>query len=308
MNNTEHPSMIQIHLSIRVLLTVLPCFFFLYVNSIMLFALVKKPLFLESPRYILFGHLLFSDFLQVLLSTLLYIFALTMVRIITCVCIIVIQLAAITVKMSPINLAVMSLERFVAICFPLRHATIATSKATRVAIAVMWTVASLDSFAQLFLFFSLHNRSLTTQQVCKKKSVFHLQVYVVLNQVFTVVNFVLVTIIIIYTYVATMIAVKYSSSCAHRAKVAHKTVILHVLQLCLYLISALFNMINSSDLFNFDPAVALYVQHMLFLGLIIFPKFLSPLIYGLKDQTFRHVFKYYFTFGYKSSVEPYPKS
>ncbi|XP_023198471.1 olfactory receptor 52A1-like isoform X2 [Xiphophorus maculatus] len=281
MNGTEGPSMIQIHVPVRVLLTVLPCLFFLYVNSVMLFALVKKPLLLESPRYILFGHLLFSDFLQ---------------------------FTAITVKMSPINLAVMSLERFVAICFPLRHAAIATSRVTRGAIAVMWTVASLDSFTQLCLFFSLGNRSLTAQQVCRKKTVFQLQVYVIVNQVFTVANFVLVTVIIIYTYIATMVAVKCGSSCAHRAKVAHQTVILHALQLCLYLISTLFNMINSSDLFNLDPGVALYVNHLLFLGLIIFPKFLSSLLYGLKDQTFKHVFKYYFTFGYRSSVEPYPTS
>ncbi|XP_014844717.1 PREDICTED: olfactory receptor 52A1-like [Poecilia mexicana] len=307
MNGTEDQSMIHIHVSVRVLLTVLPCLFFLYVNSVMLFALVKKPLLLESPRYILFGHLLFSDFLQVLLTTLLYIFALTMVRIITCACIFVIQFTAITVKMSPINLAVMSLERFVAICFPLRHAAIATSRVTRGAIAVMWTAASLDSVTQLCLFFSLGNRNLTARQVCRKKTVFHLQVYVIVNQVFTVANFVLVTIIIIYTYIATLVAVKCGSSCARRAKVAHQTVILHALQLCLYLISTLFNMINSSDLFNLDPAVALYVQHMLFLVLIIFPKFLSPLLYGLKDQTFKHVFKYYFTFGYRSSVEPYPK-
>lgn len=308
MNDTEVPSMVQIHVSIRVLLTLLPCILFLYINGIMLFALLKKPLFLESPRYILFGHLLFSDSLQVLLTTLLYVLALTMVRIITCACIIVIQFAAITVKMSPINLAVMSLERFVAICFPLRHPTIATVKATRVAIAVMWTVASVDSLAQLFLFFRLSNGSLLTHQVCRKRFVFHLHVYVILNRVFTLVNFVLVTVIIIYTYVATMIAAKSSSCSAHRAKIAHKTMILHVLQLCLYLISIVFNMINSSDLFQLEKDVALYFKHMVFLCLILFPKFLSPLIYGLKDQTFRDVFKYYFTFGYKSSVEPYPKS
>ncbi|XP_047235818.1 odorant receptor 131-2-like [Girardinichthys multiradiatus] len=305
MNDTEVPSMVQVHLSIRVLLTVLPSLIFLSINSIMLFALVKKPLFLESPRYILFGHLLLSDSLQLLLTTLLYIFALTMVRIITCICVIVTQLAAITVKMSPINLALMSLERYVAICFPLRHATIATSKAMSVAIAVMWTVASVDSFAHLFLFFSFSNRSLAAQQICKKRSIFQLPVYVILNRVFTVVNFVLVTVIIIYTYVAIMIAVKYSSSCTHRAKIAQKTVLLHALQLFLYLISTFFYTINSSELFNSDPAFALYIKQVLFLGLIIFPKFLSPLIYGLRDQTLRQVFKYSFTFGYKSSVEPY---
>ncbi|XP_012722549.2 odorant receptor 131-2-like [Fundulus heteroclitus] len=308
MNGTEVHSMIQIHLSLRVLLTVLPCLLFLFVNSIMLFKLLKKPLFMESPRYVLFGHLLFSDSLQLLLTMLLYILALTMVRIITCVCVVVIQLSAITVKMSPINLAVMSLERYVAICFPLRHGTIATFRATRAAIAVMWTLASLDSFVQLFLFFSLSTRSLTAHQICSRKGVFQLQVYVIINQVFTVVNFVLVTVIIFYTYVAIMVAVKCRCSCVHRAKMARKTVLLHMLQLCLYLISSLFSMINSSELLNLDPAAAFYIHPMLFSGLIILPRCLSPVIYGLRDHKLRQVFKCNFTFVYKASVEPHPRS
>lgn len=296
--------MIRIHLSIRILLSVLPCLLFLSVNSIMLFALLKKPLFLESPRYLLFGNLLLSDSLQVLLTTLLYVFALTRVKMITLSCVIVTQLTTITVRMSPLSLALMSLERYVAICFPLRHATIATTKATRVAIAVMWTLACLDSFIQLFLFFKLSNRDLNVQLICERKSIYQLHVYVVLNQVFTIINFMLVTLVIIYTYVGIMVAVRFSSSCAYRAKTAPKTVLLHALQLCLYLISTLFNMINSSELFNLDPAVALQVRPAIFLVLIIFPRFLSPLIYSLRDQTLRQTFKYYFTFGNKS-VGPY---
>ncbi|KAM9348910.1 odorant receptor 131-2-like [Symphorus nematophorus] len=293
---------------VKALLSMLPCLFFLYVNGVMLFALLRKPFLQESSRYILFGHLLLTDSLQLVITMLLYIFAVTMVRMISSVCIFVLLFAFITVKMSPLNLAVMSLERYVAICFPLRHADIVTTRRTGIAIAVMWTVASIDSFAQIFLFISFEESSFTLTRFCNRHSVFRLQIYSTLNKAFTIVYFVLVSIVIIYTYIATMITVRSASSSTRAASKAHKTVILHLLQLCLCLTSTLFEMINTSSTWSINPVTAIHIQYVLFVGLIIFPKCLSPLIYGLRDQTFRHIFKYYFTFGFKITVKPFPKS
>ncbi|XP_018546545.1 odorant receptor 131-2-like [Lates calcarifer] len=309
MNNTKQVTHLMLNQTpVKTLLSVLPCLLFLYINGVMLFALLKKPVLLESSRYILFGHLLFTDSLQLLVSMLLYIFAVTMVQMISYICIIVTLFATIVVKMSPLNLAAMSLERYVAICFPLRYADIATSRTTRVAIAVMWTMASVDSFTQLLLFVSLENTSFTVPRFCNKNSVFRLQIYSTLNKAFTILYFVSVSLIIIYTYIAIMITVKSASSNIRSATKAHRTVLLHLFQLCLCLTSTLFNMMNSSSLWNINPDMALHIQYALFLGVIIFPKCLSPLIYGLRDNTFRHVFKYYFSFGFKTTVRPVIKT
>ncbi|XP_013862071.1 olfactory receptor 4K2-like [Austrofundulus limnaeus] len=304
MNVTEVSKLLQFHVSVKVLLSVLPCLLFLYVNSVMMFALLKKPFLLESPRYILFGHLLLIDSLQLLLTTLLYLFGLTMIRMVTCLCVLLTQLAAITVKLSPINLAAMSLERYVAICFPLRHASVSTPRVAAGAIAVMWTVSSIESFTQLFLFFSVDSAGLMAQRFCSRNAVFQLQVCVTLNRAFTILNFVLVTIIIVYTYVAIVVSVKRPPSCARGAKGEQKTVLLHVFQLCLYLVSTLFNMISSSELLNLNAALTIHIEYIFFFALVIFPKFLSPLIYGLRDQSISHVLKYCITFGCKSTVRP----
>ncbi|XP_029304479.1 odorant receptor 131-2-like [Cottoperca gobio] len=287
---------------IKAVLSMLPCLLFLYVNAVMLFALLSKPVLLESPRYILFGHLLIADSLQLIMVVLLYIFAVTMVRMISYVCIIITLFAVFTFKISPLNLAVMSLERYVAICFPLRHANIVTTRLTGVAIAVMWAVASLDSFIQLLVLFSLENSGYTVSGFCHRHFL-QLRIYSTMNKTFTIVLFVLVSIIIIYTFIAIMITVKSASSTAtaRNARKAYKTVLLHLLQLFLCLASTLFNMINSNSLWNMNPVMALHIQYVLFLGVIIFPKCLSPLIYGLRDHTFRHVFKNYFTFGLKKT-------
>ncbi|XP_073335704.1 odorant receptor 131-2-like [Pagrus major] len=277
-------------------LTMLPCIFFLYVNGVMLFAVLRKPVLLESSRYILFGHLLLTESLQLLVSVLLYIFAVTNVRMISYACVFVTLFASITIKMSPLNLAVMSLERYVAVCFPLRHVEIATTRRTGVAFAVMWTVASLEAFTLLSLFIRLESTSFTVPVYCSMPNVFRLQIYFTLSKVFNILNFVLVSIIIIYTYIAIMITVKSASANVHEASKAHKTVLLHLFQLGLCLTSTMFSIINSSQ------------QFALFVVLIIFPKCLSPLIYGLRDQTFRHVFIYYFTFGFKITNMTFPNN
>lgn len=294
--------------TVKAVLSMLPCFLFLYINLTMMFGLWKKPLLLESSRYILFGHLLICDSVQLLLSMMLYIFAVAKVRMISYVCVFVLIVAAITVKMSPFNLAVMSLEQYVAICFPLKHPNIATSRSTGKAIAIMWLVASLDSFIDLFLFVSLEKTGFPMQTFCIRNNVFQLQVYVTLNMVFTIVYFVLVIMIIIYTYTAIMITVKSASSRVRHANKAPKTVLLHLFQLWLYLTSTLFNMINPSLILKVHPDMAVHVQYVLFVCLIIFPKCLSPLIYGFRDQTLSRVFKYYFTFGFKTTVRPLPNS
>ncbi|XP_060912382.1 odorant receptor 131-2-like [Labrus mixtus] len=304
-DSSEGTQVMPFQTTAKALLSTLPCLLFLYVNLVMLYALLKTPLLLESSRYVLFGHLLFTESLQLFLSMFMYIFAVTMVTMINHVCIIIIMLASITLKMSPLNLAVMSLERYIAVCFPLRHADIATTRRTGIAIAVMWTVGSFDSFTQLFLFVSLENTSIPMQRFCYRNSVFRLQIYSTLNKAFTIVYFVLVSTIIIYTYIAIMITVKSASSNVRDASKAHKTVLLHLIQLCLCLTSSLFSTI--SDQSNIHPAMVVHVRYALFVGLIIFPKCLSPLIYGLRDNTFRYVFKNYFTFGCRTTIKPFPK-
>ncbi|KAM6911546.1 odorant receptor 131-2-like [Lycodopsis pacificus] len=306
-NTTEVTQDMLFQKPVKVLLSVLPCLFFLYVNAVMLFALLSKPLLLESPRYVLFGHLLLIDSLQLLVSIVLYILAVTMVRMMIFVCILITLLGRITVKLSPLNLAVMSLERYVAICFPLRHANIVTTRMTGVAIALMWTVASLDLFMQLLLYISLESTGFTVLRICHKHA-FKLQMYSTVNESITIACFVLVGTVSIYTYIAVMITVKSASSSDRNSSKPQKTMLIHLIQLCLSLTSTLFNMINSVTLLKINPAIAVHLLYVIFLCLIIFPKCLSPLIYGLRDHAFRPVFLYYFTFGLRTTVKTFPQS
>ncbi|XP_062262551.1 odorant receptor 131-2-like [Platichthys flesus] len=302
MNDTTEVTQLK---PLKAVISMLPCLFFLCLNGVMLFALLRKPLLLESPRYILFAHLLLSDSLQLVITMLLYIAAATMFKMINYVCVIITTIANIAIKISPLNLAVMSLERYVAVCFPLRHVNIATTRRTGSAIAVIWIVASLDSVTHVLVWVSHQNKDFTVPSLCYRNSVVMTKTSTLMMS-FTIIYFVLVGMVIIYTYIAIMITVKSASSCNGNPSKAQRTVLLHLLQFCLCLSSTLFGMMNRLLIIN--RKVDINVQYGLFLGLIIFPKCLSPLIYGLRDHTFRHIFIYYFTFWLKSNVRPVTKT
>ncbi|XP_029925028.1 odorant receptor 131-2-like [Myripristis murdjan] len=308
MNNTTGANLLVLFQKpVKVVFSLIPCLLFLYVNGVMLFTLMKKPLFQESARYILFGHLLLIDSLHLTMSIVVYLFAVTNVKMNSFVCVVVISLSSTITHISPLNLAVMSLERYAAICFPLRHAEIATNRRTRIAVAAVWTLGSLDSLIKLSVFVSLEKKAFDMQTFCSAYTLPQKGIYVTLNEAFTIMYFLLVGIIIAYTYIAIVVAARSASSKSSTASKAHKTVLMHLLQLCLCLVSTMFNMINTTVYWNMMPVVRRQVQYVLFIVLIIFPRCLSPLIYGLRDQSFRHYFKYYFSFGLRNSVKPFDK-
>lgn len=196
----------------QALISVLLCLVFFCVNTVMMHALLRKPRLLECCRYVLFGHLLLTESLQLLLSMLLYLFAVTQTTMLSYICTSVMLFATLTLKMSPLNLALMSLERYIAICYPLKHVHIVTSRTTGEAVAFIWTAGSLDSFAQVVLFVSLKNTSFTVPHYCSRSNLFHLPIFYSITNAFTIAYFVIVSIIIIYTYFSILLIVKSASS------------------------------------------------------------------------------------------------
>lgn len=168
---------------------------------------------------------------------------------------------------------------------------------TGVAVAFLWILGSIDSCAQLFLLVSLQNKTATMPNFCSKNVALRRQILSSTKPAINILYFVLVSVVIVYTYLSVMATVKSACSHTRSASKASKTLLLHLIQLLLCVTSTLFTEMNSSRMWNIDPSSALHIQYALFVAFIIFPKCLSPLIYGLRDKTFQLVFKYYFTFG-----------
>ncbi|CAL8267120.1 unnamed protein product [Merluccius merluccius] len=279
---------------VKAVLLMAPCLVCLYVNGVMLFALSSKSAFLESSRYLLFGHLLLSDSLHLVACVLLYMIAVAKVRLTSSLCMFVLMMAEAIAAASPLTLAVMSLERYVAICLPLRHAQISTQRRTGATIAVLWCVAMVDPYVEVLYYMALGNRIVTLQTFCSRNMLAG-RVSTQLNTAFTGLYFLLVGAAITYTYICILLAAR-SATATSRASKAHRTVLLHMLQLCLCLTSTMYNMMNSTASMNASRQMGYQIQYSLVLCFIIFPRFLNPLIYGLRDNAFRAVFKHYFLF------------
>ncbi|XP_035290822.1 odorant receptor 131-2-like isoform X2 [Anguilla anguilla] len=200
------------------------------------------------------------------------------------------------------RLAVMALERYIAICFPLRHAEITTCRRTGMAIAIVWALGSVQSFTSL-IWFLISGPLVSTSGFCSRLLMPALEVYSDINNTFTIIYFLSVGITIVYTYIGIVVAARSVSSNKLSAAKAHRTVLLHLIQLGLCLSSILFDTIVEVVRARLDLFAVLHLQYILFLGLIILPRCLSPLIYGLRDQTFRPLFIYYVTFGLSTTCK-----
>ncbi|XP_017553985.1 odorant receptor 131-2-like [Pygocentrus nattereri] len=269
-----------------------------YVNCIILYALQSKRVFKESPRYILFAHMLFNDSVLLILNTLMYVLALALLKLAKAVCSLLIFLSTATFRNAPFNLAVMSLERYVAICFPLRHAEIATQKRTYIAICFVWFFGSANILIDIMFAAVMDPNFFYMQMYCSREQIFikpwQLDVFNGCN----VFLFVSVTLTIVFTYISIMITARSTSSNKDSAKKAHRTVLLHFIQLGLCLTSFVYGPIERA-LYLMMGGTVLYthLRYLCFVTVVILSRCLSPLIYGLRDDTVRPLFKYYFCYG-----------
>ncbi|XP_036379928.1 odorant receptor 131-2-like [Megalops cyprinoides] len=267
----------------RLVMVLSTSLFFFYVNSVMFFTLRSKPIFRETSRYILFANIVLSDSILLLSNTVLYLFALAYLYVFKAICALVMLFCIATYTFSPLNLAVMSLERYVAICYPLRHAEITTQRRTKITIGIVWLLASLNIVIDLFYTTVTKPHSFNALIFCTRERLFiakwQLDLYHGLNSFY----FVAVAVIIIFTYVAIMIAARSISTDKDSAKKARKTVLLHLIQLGLCLTSFLYGVLERI-VATLPFALFLHLRVLLFFLLLILPRCLSPLIYGLRGM------------------------
>ncbi|XP_060791116.1 odorant receptor 131-2-like [Neoarius graeffei] len=279
----------------KVSLIMLMSLFFLYLNSIMVYTLWSKPVFKETPRYILFNHMLFNDLIQLFVTSLLFIFSVAYLRLVMAACAFLVLVSGTTFRNAPLNLALMSLERYVAICFPLRHAEIATQKRTCIAIGIIWFMGFINYIIDLFYSALTDPKFLTSQIFCTRERLFIKQWQVDVHQGFNVFYFVSVSMIILFTYISILITTRSISSNKDSAVKAHKTVLLHLIQLGLCLTSFLYSVIErAAAMASSNSSFFMDLRYLNYAFVLLLPRCLSPLIYGLRDDAVRPLFMYYF--------------
>uniref|UniRef100_A0A3B4ZET1 Olfactory receptor 13-like n=1 Tax=Stegastes partitus TaxID=144197 RepID=A0A3B4ZET1_9TELE len=265
---------------------------FLYVNSVLLFSLRSKPLFCETSRYILLYNLLFADTAQLLSSLLLFLLASLRVKLPYYACGALVLLSVATSTISPLTLAVMSVERFVAVCYPLRHAAVFTVRSTSVAIALVWAFSFVHILIRAFMLlyvFTTISPSVHMKDFCSKEAFFFASIFYDFEDVYAGTLFLLVGAAIVASYVGVVLVAGSVHTDKASARKALHTLLLHLIQLSLTLTSTLFSTIIMAIGRTEGRLVLARIYSVGFVCLNILPRCLSALIYGLRDQSIRAV-------------------
>ncbi|KAM4545866.1 odorant receptor 131-2-like [Odontesthes bonariensis] len=288
-------------------LTTLPCCVFLFINGTMLFTLRSKAVFCETSRYVLLFNLLLADTVQMFLSQLLYIMAAVRVTLTYPLCGALTSLANLTTVISPVTLVLMSLERYVAVCYPLRHAAIITMRNTTLAVVLAWAFSSLNTLIQVFLLLEFPFEDLPDLQMKNFCSVMAMLLGSASDQYdesFTCFLFVSSGLVVVSTYIGVIVAARAASTDKAAAHKARNTLLLHLFQLGLSLSSTIYNPLLIALSRVLTRIVLMRIQNVLYVCVFIFPRCLSSLIYGIRDRSIRPVLVHNLCCRLKLSVKP----
>ncbi|KAM9846464.1 odorant receptor 131-2-like [Aulostomus maculatus] len=274
----------------------------------MLFTLRSKPVFRETPRYILLYNLLFADTAQLAMSQLMYLLHACRMKMLYPVCGVLVLITVLISDISPLTLALMSLERYVAVCYPLRHATIMSIRNTGLAIITAWSFSLLNVVIRVILLLQFPFQDLESLQM--KQSCSFLAMDLVpasdhFDKAYTCFLFASAGVAVISSYIGVIVAARSASTDKASAHKARKTLLLHLMQLGLSLCSTFFNPFSFAISKILDRVTFYRIQSLLYVGVFLLPRCLSSLIYGLRDQTIRPVLIYHLCCGLKlSSIQP----
>ncbi|KAM4726200.1 odorant receptor 131-2-like [Anableps anableps] len=273
--------------------TTLPCCVFLFINLTMLYTLRSKRVFRDTSRYLLLFNLLLADTVQLTQSQSMFLLSAVMLTLLYPACAALTAFSSLTHCVSVVTLVAMCLERYVAVCYPLRHSAIVTTRNTAVVIAVIWCVSSSHVVIQLNLMLSQFAvqdlQNMQMMYYCGKESAFIDPVSDLYDRAFTYFLFLLGGVTVTFAYTGIIVAARSASTDEASASKARRTLLLHLLQLGLSMSATIYNSLLIVITSSLERVPAVRLQIVLYMCVIILPKCLSSLIYGLRDQNIRPV-------------------
>ncbi|XP_075053999.1 odorant receptor 131-2-like [Mixophyes fleayi] len=279
-NMTAHDNVTkEVVRTIYFILVLLMFCIFLYFMAVILNAFFTIPHVQENPRYKLFIHMLVNDLAYLVISLFLFISSVYFIYLPLPICYTLLSFSTCAFRITPYNLAVMSLERYAAICHPLRHAQLCTAQRSSAAIAFMWTVGLIPQLADFITFcFNVEKRIFSINIICNWALLIVNELQVVIKTITIIISFTIVGLIIAYTYLKVMLVARRIGSGKSASK-AGKTVLLHAFQLMLCMLS-----FTSSYTEKYIIPYFLYMPIINFFLFMCLPRFISPLIYGIRDE------------------------
>lgn len=184
-----------------------------------------------NPRFILFIHLVFNDMIQMTTSISLFIFSYALHTIYVSLCCLLILPAIFTTQNTPMNLALMAVECYIAVCIPLRYNYICTVKRTYIVIGIIWTLSSFSVLPDVFILLASEPLEFINSRVfCSRDTVFRSSYSLKKRDTSHTFFLVVVWLTLFYTYFRILFVAKAAES---DTKKARNTILLHGFQVLL---------------------------------------------------------------------------
>ncbi|KAG5274352.1 hypothetical protein AALO_G00135180 [Alosa alosa] len=263
-------------------------------NGIIVLTFFKNSVFHSDSRYILYMNLVVNDMILIFLSVTLYVLSYANPFFKASTCCSVLIIGSTTHMNTPIILAGMAIERYIAICKPLHHAQMCTVRRTYFIIGLTWGVGFMPALADVIIVLATQPISFfSTVIFCFPLSLYNTRYHEEKVKVVQGLYISFVWLTLIYTYVRIFLTAKAAKGDAASAKKALNTISLHGIQLLLCMLSYVTPFLDLV-LITYFP---IYRSKITFLGYLItniIPRLLSPLIYSIRDQKFaKHMSQYF---------------
>ncbi|XP_065135467.2 odorant receptor 131-2-like [Paramisgurnus dabryanus] len=255
------------------------------INGVFVLTFFKSSIFYNDPRYILYIHLVINDMLMVFITIVLSVMAYAWPSVPLPFCIILLMIASTTHKNTPLTLAGMAIERYIAICKPLHHSQICTVRRTYILISLIWGVGVLPNLADLIVFSILRPLPIFTRVLCSSPNLYNTPYHEQQSKLTHGIYTSAVWLILLFTYCRVMVTARRANTDKSSAKKAQSTILLHGLQLLLCMLSYITPVIDRIYA-PLTPALRTKITFLNYLLTNLFPRLLSPLIYGVRDKHF----------------------
>ena len=243
-----------------------------------------------NPRYILYIHLVINDIILLTLFTLIQVLSYIVFTLNVSFCMFLMMIVILTSLNNPLTLAVMAVECYIAICFPLHHIQICTVKKAYVVIGLTWVIGTLSVLADLFVTLATESMEFLHSRVfCLPRTVFRHPSLAEKSNISNIVLMVIVWITLFYTYFRIIFAAKAAAADVRKAR---NTVLLHGFQLILCMLTYVYGLTIEGLTYLF-PRGVLAIRFTVSILIHVLPRLISPVIYGLRDKTFRKFLQQY---------------